>query len=201
MPAQQRRRLDQERATPPPRQQLAARQQDTIGRPQPRTPNLAPQHLQLMPQHQDLKLLPPLRTTTQNQQLEQTANDPVSERQTLNSRRRVRISRRYPLERPRVTPPPRPRAAPPKRRASLWDPQVSATVGGFLRRAREGADSARGVRRVRSDLCTPQGVLERAPADASVGLPTNRDNRTQVEVCARRQDAGAAVGCRCSVST
>jgi len=32
----------------------------------------------------------------------------------------------------------------------------------------------------------PTGVLERAPADASVGLPTNRDNRAQVEVCARR---------------
>jgi len=36
-----------------------------------------------MPQHQDLKLLRPLRTTKQNQQLEQTADDPVSERQTL----------------------------------------------------------------------------------------------------------------------
>ncbi len=36
-----------------------------------------------MPQHQDLKLLRPLRTTTQNQQLEQTADNPVSEGQTL----------------------------------------------------------------------------------------------------------------------
>jgi hypothetical protein len=70
MPAQQRRWLDQER-TPLPRQQLAARrQQHTIGRPQARPPHLAPQHLQLMPQHQDLKLLRPLGTTKQNQQLE-----------------------------------------------------------------------------------------------------------------------------------
>jgi hypothetical protein len=83
MPAQQRRWLDQERAPPLPRQQLAERrQQDTIGRPQPRPPDLAAQHLQLMPQHQDLKLLRPLRTTKKNQQLEQTANNPVSEGQT-----------------------------------------------------------------------------------------------------------------------
>jgi hypothetical protein len=84
MPAQQRRWLNQERATPPSRQQLAERrQQDTIGRAQAGPPDLAPQHLELMPQHQDLKLIRPLRTTKQNQQLEQTANDPVSEGQTL----------------------------------------------------------------------------------------------------------------------
>jgi len=60
MPAQQRRWLDQERP-PAPRQHLAERrQQDTIGRPQTRPPDLPPQHLQLMPQHQDLKLLRPL---------------------------------------------------------------------------------------------------------------------------------------------
>ncbi len=77
-------RLDQERHPSRPRHQLAERrQQDTIGRPQTRPPNLAPQHLQLMPQHQDLKLLLPLRTTKQNQQLEQTADDPVTERQAL----------------------------------------------------------------------------------------------------------------------
>ena len=82
MPAQQRRRLNQERP-PPPRQDLAERrQQDTIGRPQARPPDLAPQHLQLMPKHQDLKLLRPLRTTKQNQQLEQTANDPINKGQT-----------------------------------------------------------------------------------------------------------------------
>ena len=81
VPAQQRRRLDQERPPPLPRQQLAERrQQDTIARAQARPPELAPQHVQLMPQHQDLKLLRPLRTTKQNQQLEQTADDPVSER-------------------------------------------------------------------------------------------------------------------------
>ena len=57
MPAQQRRRLDEERPPSRPRQQLAERrQQHTIGRPQARPPDLAPQHLQLMPQDQDLKL-------------------------------------------------------------------------------------------------------------------------------------------------
>ncbi len=83
MPAQQRRWLDQERAPPLPRQQLAERrQQDTIGRPQPRPPDLAAQHLQLMPQHQDLKLVRPLRTTKRISSSKQTANDPVSEGQT-----------------------------------------------------------------------------------------------------------------------
>src|SRR6266511_1451005 len=77
MPAQKRRRLDQERARP--RQKPAeCSQQDTIGRPQTRPTYLAPQHLQLMAQHQDLHFLRPLRTTKQNQQLEQTANDPSS---------------------------------------------------------------------------------------------------------------------------
>jgi hypothetical protein len=83
MPAQQRRRLQQERPLPPRRQLAERRQQDTIGRPQPWPPDLTPQHLQLMPQHQDLKLLLPLRTTQENQQLEQTASKPISERQTL----------------------------------------------------------------------------------------------------------------------
>src|SRR6266508_5721044 len=74
------------RKRPPPRlrQQLAERsKQHTIGRPQARPPHLAPQHLQLMPQHQDLKLLRPLRTTKKNQQLEQTASYPVSEGHSL----------------------------------------------------------------------------------------------------------------------
>src|SRR6266487_5994582 len=59
------------------------RKQHTIGRPQTKPTYLAPQYPQLMPQHQDLKLLRPLRTTKQNQKLEQTANDPVSEAQAL----------------------------------------------------------------------------------------------------------------------
>jgi hypothetical protein len=50
---------------------------------QAQPPDLAPQHLQLMPQHQDLKLVRPFRTTKENQQLEQTANDPVNKGQTL----------------------------------------------------------------------------------------------------------------------
>src|SRR6266545_2265068 len=84
MPAQQCRRLDQNRPPPFAWQQLAERrQQHTICRAQARTPNLAPQHLQFMPQHQDLKLLRPLRTTKENQQLKETANGPVSDGQPL----------------------------------------------------------------------------------------------------------------------
>jgi hypothetical protein len=106
MPAQQRRRLDQERAMPPPRQQLVERrQQDTIGRPQPRPPDLAPQHLQLMPQHRNLKLLRPLRTTKQNQQLEQTANNPVRERQALTQQTASTDFPTLPDRTTRVTPP------------------------------------------------------------------------------------------------
>src|SRR5262249_39852230 len=77
-----RRRLDQERARP--RQEPAeCSQQDTIGRPQTRPTYLAPHPLQLTAQQQDLHFLRPLRTTKQNQQLEQTASDAVSEAQTL----------------------------------------------------------------------------------------------------------------------
>jgi hypothetical protein len=72
------------RAPPDGRQQLAERRQKTRSADRRRgPPDLAPQHLQLMPQHQGLKLLRPLRATKRNQQLEQTANQPVSERQSL----------------------------------------------------------------------------------------------------------------------
>jgi hypothetical protein len=84
MPTQQRRRLDQKRAPTRARQHLAERfQQDAIGRPQPRPTHLAPQHLQLMAKHQDLKLLRPVGTTKENKKLEQTADHPISERQNL----------------------------------------------------------------------------------------------------------------------
>src|SRR5918995_208705 len=84
MPAQKCRRLDEERPPSRLRQHLAERrQQGTIGRPQARPADLAPQYLQLMPQHEDLDLLRPLRTTKENEQLEQTADDPVSEGQAL----------------------------------------------------------------------------------------------------------------------
>src|SRR5439155_17373128 len=87
--------------------------------------NLAPQHLQLMPQHQDLKLLRPLRTTKQNQQLEQTANDPVSEGQALKQQT---SSTHLPTLPARTTPSyssPSVRARE-KRRASFWDPQAES---------------------------------------------------------------------------
>jgi hypothetical protein len=108
-----------------PRHQLAERrQQDTIGRPQTRPPNLAPQYLQLMPQHQDLKLLLPLRTTKQNQQLEQTANDPVSERQALKQQTSGTHLPTLPARRTPSYSSPSVRARE-KRRASFWDPQPS----------------------------------------------------------------------------
>src|SRR6266508_3243707 len=123
MPAQQRRRLNQERA-PAPRQQLAERrQQDPIGRPQARPPDLAPQHLQLMPQHQDLKLLRPLRTTKENQQLEQTPNDPVSEGQTLKQQMSDTHRPTLPARTTSSNSPLSNRARPHRgRRTSLWDP-------------------------------------------------------------------------------
>src|SRR5207247_1246747 len=84
MPAQKCRRLDEERPPSRLRKHLAERrQQGTIGRPQARPTDLAPQHLQLMPQHEDLDLLRPLRTTKENEKLEQTADHPISERQAL----------------------------------------------------------------------------------------------------------------------
>ncbi len=84
MPAEKCRRLDKERPPSRPRQHLAERrQQDTIGRPQARTADLTPQHLQLMPQHEYLDLLRPLRTTKENEKLEQTADHPIREGQAL----------------------------------------------------------------------------------------------------------------------
>src|SRR6266511_677918 len=84
MPAEKRRRLDKERPSSRLRQHLAERrQQGTIGRPQARAADLAPQHLKLMPQHEDLDLLRPLRTTKENEKLEQAADHPVSEGKAL----------------------------------------------------------------------------------------------------------------------
>jgi hypothetical protein len=91
MPAEKCRRLDEERPPPRLRQDLAERgQQETVGRPQARPTDLASQHLKLMRQHEDLHLLRPLRTTKENEKLEQTPDHPVSEakalkQQTLNT--------------------------------------------------------------------------------------------------------------------
>src|SRR6266540_2209286 len=101
--------------------------QTAAARARPRPPNLAPQHLQLMPQHQDLKLLRPLRTTKQNQQLEQTANDPVSKGQALKQQT---LTTHLPTLPARTTPgysSPSVRARE-KRRASFWDPQGTKWV-------------------------------------------------------------------------
>jgi hypothetical protein len=84
MPAEKCRRLDEDRPPSRLRQHLAERrQQGTISRPQARPADLAPQHHKLMPQHEYLDLLRPLRTTKENEKLEQTANHPISEGQAL----------------------------------------------------------------------------------------------------------------------
>ncbi len=76
-----------------------------------------------MPQHQDLKLLRPLRTTKQNQQLEQTANDPVSEGQALKQTSSTHLptlpARTIPSYSSLSV-----RARPRRSGASFWDPQA-----------------------------------------------------------------------------
>jgi hypothetical protein len=68
MPTQQRRRLEQQRTRT--RQRLAERgEHDPVGGPQLRPRHLTAEHLQLVPQQQDLHLLPLLRTSEQEHQL------------------------------------------------------------------------------------------------------------------------------------
>jgi hypothetical protein len=82
MPAEKRRRLDEEGPPSRFRQHLVERrQQGTIDRPQTRPADLTAQHLQLMPQHENLDLSRPLRTTKENEKLEQTADHPGNEGQ------------------------------------------------------------------------------------------------------------------------
>jgi hypothetical protein len=181
MPAQKRRRLDQERARP--RQQPAERrQQDPIGRPQTRPTYLAPQHLQLMPQHQDLHFLRPLRTTKQNQQLEQTANDPVSEAQTLKQQTSrthrptlpARTTPSYsPLHQPR---------GPAERRTSLWDPQgvgVPGTIG--------TANLLSAPKAARRRLGLPRGAMG-AALNAKAGTGRSGGTRPGTPVSSRRRE-------------
>jgi hypothetical protein len=86
MPAQQRRRLDKQRADP--RQRLVERgEYDTVGWARLRPCDLTAQHLQLVPQKQDLRLLPLLRTSEQEHQLEQSARQPVAEPKDLKQQR------------------------------------------------------------------------------------------------------------------
>jgi Transposase len=60
------------------------RQHDTVGRPQLWPRDLTPQHLQLVPQQQDLHLLPLLGTSEQQQQLQQAAQQPIGEGKALS---------------------------------------------------------------------------------------------------------------------
>jgi hypothetical protein len=106
-----------------------------------------------MPQDQDLQLLRPLRTTKENQQLEQTANDPVSERQTLKEQTSSTHLRTLPARTTPVTPL-RPSAHGRRSRGtSLWDPQAEVaevhSSPRFTVRARMFADPD--SRPVRSD--------------------------------------------------
>ena len=89
-----------------------------------------------MPQHQDLKLLRPLRTTKQNQQLEQTANDPVSEAQALKQQTSDTHRPTLPARTTPGTSSSRPAHGPAERRTSLWDPQVPA--GDYAVQATDG---------------------------------------------------------------
>lgn len=75
------------------------RQQGTIRGPQARPADLAPQHLQLMPQHEDLDLLRPLRTT---KEIAQETNSLPRLHQPGRARRSRRASFWDPHEPPRL---------------------------------------------------------------------------------------------------
>jgi hypothetical protein len=82
VPAQQRRRLEQERAPHLPRQNAAERrEQGTIRRLEPRASDLTPEHVQLVAQDENLDLLRVLRAKPQRQQLEQTPKRPIQKRE------------------------------------------------------------------------------------------------------------------------
>jgi Domain of unknown function (DUF4132) len=85
MPAQQRRWLDKKRSPPRLRQNPGERSQHrTVGQPHARSTDLAPEHVQLMPQHKDLHLLCSLGPTKKNEQLEEAEDHPVGEGHALN---------------------------------------------------------------------------------------------------------------------
>ena len=83
-----------------------------------------------MPQHEDLDLLRLLRTTKENEKLEQTADHPVSEAGPQAADAEYASVDPIQLKRRRLAPPsPQPERASQKRRASFWDPHVSAAQG------------------------------------------------------------------------
>jgi hypothetical protein len=84
-------------------------------------------------QHQDLKLLRPLRTTKENQQLEQTANDPVTDGQTVKQQTSSTHLPTLPRSNSPELPLPPIRARPQKPRNEFVGPTrsaASATVSG-----------------------------------------------------------------------
>jgi hypothetical protein len=86
VPAQQGIWLDEQRTHT--RQQLAkCSQDDPVSRLQLRPRHLTAQHLQLVPQQQDLHLLPLLRATEQEEQLEEAAQKPIGEAKALKQQR------------------------------------------------------------------------------------------------------------------
>lgn len=82
MPAQKRRRRHEERSLPrPARQYLAERRQHgPISLSQLRTSDLTLQHPQLVPEQQNLDLLLPLRATPEYEQLKESPERPVDQR-------------------------------------------------------------------------------------------------------------------------
>jgi len=69
---------------PGSRQNLGERRQHrAIGRSQAWASDLPPEHLQLVPQEEDLDLLLPVGTPNKDEQLEQAADRPVDEREAL----------------------------------------------------------------------------------------------------------------------
>jgi hypothetical protein len=121
MPAQQRRRLDQQRTRT--RQRLAERgEHDTVGWARLRPGDLTPQHLQLVPQQQDLDLLSLLRASEQEHQLEQSAQQPVAEAKGLKQQRTSTHARTLRADHLSLS---RQQRGRPEPRMSFWDRQVS----------------------------------------------------------------------------
>lgn len=82
MPAQKRRRLEQQRTRT--RQRLAERgEYDTVGWARLQPGDLTAQHLQFVPQQQDLRLLSLFRASEQEHQLEVSTRQPVAEAKNL----------------------------------------------------------------------------------------------------------------------
>jgi len=119
MPPQKRRRLEQQR--PRTRQRLAERgEYDTVGWARLRPGDLTPQHLQLVPQKQDLRLLSLLRASEEEHQLEESARQPVAEAKDLKQQRTSTHARTLRADHLSLS---RQQRGRPEQRMSFWDRQ------------------------------------------------------------------------------